>query len=373
MADVRDRPLLRGLLAVCQTAGILLTWPLWQVRSGTAAPPNLPIWDALDGFQIPLGGALIATLVVAMFWPRVGAISHGLVLALAICLDQLRIQPQFISLAILLAGTVPRRGPLLLARSHLIALWLWAGLHKLLSAEYYRTTGPDLVQGLLPGMTDQQALILGIATAAGELLLGLAAIFPQTRRKVPHFACALHGVVLLTIVCRGWNTAVWPWNLALMVAGYGFIADWTEPIWSWDTTGNPTVESASVRRSAAISSPWQRRLWQSAALVLLAYPALFYVNLCDGYLAWCVYSSNVPEAVIYDSWSPEGERLFDRAYEPLNVPFSPAVRLCEEYFRRVGAIDDRLEIDDPRPYSLWQGRGKRTFVFAEEGPVEIQH
>ena len=361
-ADVRDRPLLRLLIAACQGAGILLTWPLWQVRTGATAPPNLPLFDSalLDQLQVPCGEALLLTLVVAMIWPRIGAVAHGALLAAAIGIDQLRIQPEFISLAILLVGTLPRRGPLLLARCHLVALWFWAGLHKLLSPEYWQSTGPDLMLWLLPAATDRQAMILGIGTAVFELSLGLAAMFPATRRAVPLVAAHLHGFVLLALVARGWNSAVWPWNLALAVAGFGYFQGWTEPLWRWDSAAEPPIEAGAAQRAAiTATSPLDRWLWQSAAVAVLAYPALFYLNLCDGYLAWCVYSGNVPEAVIYDSDAPDGERLFDRAYEPLNVPFSPATRLFEQYFRRVGRSDDLLEIDDPRPLSRWRNQGRR--------------
>jgi hypothetical protein len=375
LADVRDRPLVRLLVTACQATGLLLTWPLWQVRSGATTPPNLPLFDAalLDRLQVPFGESLLLTLVVALIWPRIGSVAHVALLVAALGFDQLRIQPEFVSLAILLLGTLPRRGPLLLARGHLIALWFWAGLHKLLSPEYLQTTGPDLVHGLLSGATDRQAMILGIGTALVELSLGLAAVFPATRRGVPLLAAHLHGIVLLTLVARGWNTAVWPWNLALVVAGYGFFHGWTGPLWTWESAAGPPIESASAR-SAAIpsSSPIFRWLWQSAAVAVVAYPALFYLNLCDGYLAWCVYSSNVPDAVIYDSDSPEGERLFDRAYEPLNVPFSPATRLFEQYLRRVGRMGDRLEIDDPRPLSRWGGFGQRRLRFTSDGPVQVQ-
>src|SRR4029453_2749549 len=153
--------------------------------------------------------------VMAVLWPRVGLYCHAALLGAAILFDQLRIQPEFISLAILLAGTVARRVPLLLVRAHLISLWFWAGLHKLLSPEYLQATGPDLVQGLLPATNTQLAVLLGVGAALAEISLGLAAIFPATRRAVPSAAAVLHAVVLLTLIARGWNTAVWPWNLAL--------------------------------------------------------------------------------------------------------------------------------------------------------------
>ena len=322
----------------------MLTWPLWQPRSAGDSPSNLPISDWLLGsLQVPLGETLLLSLAIALIWPRTGTVAHGVLLALAMALDQLRIQPEFVSLAILLAGTLPGRGPLLLARSHLISLWLWAGLHKLASSGYLLETGPQMAQGLFAGLSEGQAIAIGTAMALAELTLGVISVHPLSRRSTPVMAAILHGGILLALVHRGWNTAVWPWNLALAAAGYAFFAHWTDPLWS---------------RPPLPPRTWH--LWQAAAAMMLAYPALFYLNLCDGYLAWCVYASNTPEAVVYDRRTPDGERLFLRAYRPLNVPFSPAVRLYEQHFRRTAQPGDVLEITDPRPLSRWQGKHKRT-------------
>jgi hypothetical protein len=335
----------RWSFAVCQAASIVLTWPLWQARSGSSSPPNLPIADVLDHVQFSTGELLLVSLAVVVFWPRIGAIVHGSLLVVAIALDQLRIQPEFVSLAILIAGTVPRPGPLLLARSHLISLWLFAGLHKLLSSGYLWETGPDLARGVLANLNDQQAFLMAIGMALAELTLGLIAIHPLSRKCVPALAAILHGGILLSLVVQGWNTAVWPWNLALAAAGYGLFAGWNGPLW-------PRADAADATGIG----------WKIASAAILAYPVLFYANACDGYLAWCVYSANVPDAVIYDEQSPDGERLFDRAYEPFNAPFSPSVRLFEQYFRRMAQPGDWMEIDDPRPLSRWLGKQHREVV-----------
>lgn len=343
--DVDDddpRRILRWFLVLCQATSILLTWPLWQARSGVASPPNLPVAELLNFVQFNLGELLLVSLAVVLLWPRVGVIVHASFLTVAILLDQLRIQPEFVSLAILIAGTAGRRGPLLLARSHLISLWLFAGLHKLLSSGYLWETGPGLARGMFANLNDQQAFLLSIAMALAEVTLGVVAIFPLSRRSVPLMAAIVHGGILLSLVLQRWNTAVWPWNLALAASGLGFFAGWEGHLW-------PRAKSPDA---SALG-------WKIASAALLAYPLLFYVNLCDGYLAWCVYSANVPDAVIYDEATPDGERLFDRAYEPLNVPFTPSVRLFEQYFRRTAKPGNRLEIDDPRPLSKLLDRGTR--------------
>jgi hypothetical protein len=342
-SDAADpRQFLRWFLVACQAASIALTWPLWQARSGASSPPNLPIADVLDRVQVNTGELLLVSLFIVLFWPRFGAVIHGGLLALAIALDQMRIQPEFVSLAILIAGTIPRPGPLLLARSHLISLWFFAGLHKLLSSGYLWETGPDLARGMLANLSDRQAFLMSLAMALAEFTLGIIAIFPASRKSVPAMAAILHGGILLSLVVQQWNTAVWPWNLALAVAGFGYFAGWDGPLW-------PRAKTA----------PASGRGWIVASACVLFYPVLYYANACDGYLAWCVYSANLPDAVIYDEQSPDGERLFDRAYEPFNAPFSPAVRLHEQYFRRTAKPGDVLEIDDPRPLSRWLGSEHR--------------
>lgn len=372
---VDNRALFRGLVAACQAMSVILTWPLWQVRSADATLPNLPIFESalIDRLQVPFGEVLLVTLAAAIVWPRMGTTMHCLMLATAISFDQMRIQPEFISLAILLLGTVPRAHPLLLARCHLISLWFWAGLHKLLSPEYVLTTGPDLVLGVLPGVTSSQAIALGIGTAAFEMCLGLAAVFPRTRRVVPKAGAALHGMVLLTLFARGWNSAVWPWNLALGAAGFAFFGNWHEPLWPAYGNVDSPIDSAADRQPViSRRDPVRQFAWQAIVILWMAYPALFYLNLCDGYLAWCVYSSNVPDAVFYENESADGERLFDSAYRALNVPFSPATRLFEQHFRRTGQGGQRLEIDDPRPLSRWLGQSKRTMQFSVS-TREVKH
>ena len=346
---------MRALVAACQAASIVLTWPLWQSRRASSGLPNLPIFDAaiFEHLAIPMGELLLASLAAAMIWPRIGAAAHVALLLAAIALDQQRIQPEFISLAILLAGTMPQKGPQLVARCHLISLWLFAGIHKLLSSAYLLETGPDLAHGLLANINDRQAFMVGLAMAVAELTLGIISIHPLSRRWTPLMAAGLHGGILLALVLRGWNTAVWPWNLALAIAGYVWFSDWPDPLW---------LPSRTAGQSPA-------RGWQVAAGLVLCYPVLFYANLCDGYLAWCVYSANVPEAVVFDAQSPEGERLFYRAYRPLNVPFSPAVRLYESHFQRTAQPGDVLEIDDPRPISRWRGRQRLRFVMPRTAPI----
>lgn len=371
-----DRWLLRLMIIVCQGATIVVTWHLWEARTGPGQPPNLPVIEAaaIDRLQFDCGWPLLATLALAAVWPRGGVFAHCALLAVSIGLDQMRIQPEFVSLAILLAGTLPREGLPLLARCHLISLWAFAGIHKLLSPEYIFTTGPYLARSVLGEIPDNPAIVLGILIACLEVATGLSAIFSSTRRATPWLALALHGGIFLSLLLQQWNSAVWPWNIALAAAGFEMFWRQRGPLLGLDAPGS----RSGVAPDAAQRPTRSVRAWAipAAAMVMLFYPALYYVDRCDAYIAWCVYSSNVPDATIYQGGGSDarptenelalgGQRLFDKAYDALNVPFPPAPRMYLQYFRAVAQPGDRLVIEDSRVWSRWRGHGKRTFVMSD--------
>jgi hypothetical protein len=384
-ADVRDRWRLRLVLAACQAAAIGLTWNLWQARSGTETPPNLPLieWLSPGRPQFGCGWLLLASLALVVLAPRIGVWLHAASLVLAIALDQFRIQREFVSVAILLTGTVARRGPLTVARCHLISLWAFAGLHKLLSPEYWTDTGPYLAGMLLPRLAGQAAVAAGLAIAAAELLTGLLAVFPLTRRVVPWLAAALHAGILLSLLASQWNTAVWPWNVALIAAACGYFRGWDGPLFGRQTA--PPAEPVPTTTSArplTQASPVVHWAWQIAAVAALLHPALYYVNACDAYLAWCDYSSNTPEGTYFTAADLAGEQvptdwqllvggdemLFSQ-YESLNVPFPPSPRVYRQFLLRAGQPGDAIVVADRRPWSRWLGRSKLLLVHEPGGTV----
>jgi len=373
---------LRVLLALMQALAIGLTWHLWQVRTAAGDAPNLPLIESgwIQHMQFGFGWPLLLSLVLAVAWPKVGIAAHCGLLVLAIGLDQLRIQPEFVSVAILLVGTLPGEGPRRLARWHLIALWFWAGLHKLFSTGYLFDAGPRMWTDTIGGLSREAAVGLSLATAVFELGLGIAAIVPRARRCVPWLAAVLHLGVLFSLIVQQWNPAVWPWNVAVIAAAIGLFGREQE-------TGGKGRETGATR-------PWAAWSWNVAAAVALLHPGLYYMGLADAYLSWCVYSSNTPDATLYsagadpridaaiqagESLDPAtlddalaeatGEELPFKHYGSLNVPFSPAPRLYTQYFRRVGQPGELLVIDDPRPLSAWRHRGRIVLVTSPERKV----
>ena len=105
--------MLRIAAVYAQAATIVITWPVWQVRhySATANFPETPNLPAFPLPQIDMGWLLLCSLVVVLFYPRRGVILHGALLLVAILLDQMRMQPECISLWVLMLGSLDSAGP----------------------------------------------------------------------------------------------------------------------------------------------------------------------------------------------------------------------------------------------------------------------
>jgi len=330
----------RAVVVLAQATTIFITWSLWQVRD---SPPLLP---AAPIPQFDVGPWLIASLALVLVVPRWGIILHLLLLAVAMLLDQTRMQPEVISLALLMLGTLHPPAPQLIARLHLVALWFFAGFHKLVSPDYYTGTVPRFMSRFV-GEADPWPVICNLlrgGVASFELSLAVLAIVSRTRRLCAVLACLLHvGILLQLIVRQQWNPAVWPWNFALALAGFALIWPWQESaIQGW--------------RGAT----WPTRL---AVLFILFSPIGYYFGCLDAYLAHCVYSNNTPRAVIVTS---DGQHQPIYFLPTLNVPFPPTHRLFEAYFAQVGRPGDRLSISDPRWWAKLNGFARREITHNDE-------
>ena len=157
---------------LCQGATLLITWTLWDVRAGSSVP-NLPVFDWLP--QLPFGILLIVSLLFVLVDPKRGLFIHLMILAIASLLDQMRLQPQFLANWMLMLACVYPEG-LRIVRWFLATLWLWAGLHKLLSPMWFGMQSWTLVERTgLDGQT--YYLIFAIFVVVGEIVVGLTARF----------------------------------------------------------------------------------------------------------------------------------------------------------------------------------------------------
>lgn len=317
----RRTELVFRLVVISQAATVLLTWQLWNDRS---TPPVLPAVDWLPAFS--MGVPLLASLAGAAYRPKPGTFLHVIVLAYAVILDQTRLQPEVVSLALLMTAiAVPALR--VLGRAHLVTLWIWAGVHKLLSPGFADGAAVFLAGGL--GIPPLLVQWLG---PLAEIALGVLAIGRRTRRAAVVLAFVVHGSILVSLVAQRWNVAVWPWNLALPFVAALVLAE------------NQTVRDSGHRRQGIVVLI-TAVLW----MVFSIYPAAFYLGRSDAYLAHNLYTDNVQSAVI----CPEGEPAdctnpFQTTWDELNVPLPPEVRLFRAWFEQTCQPGDVLVVSPIR-------------------------
>jgi hypothetical protein len=319
-----------------QAATIVVTWHLWQVRD---FPPLLPVGPLP---QFSLGWPLLASLAVVLFWPGWGVALHVAIFVVSVLMDQTRLQPEVVSGCFLMLATLPAPAAKLLGRMHLVSLWFFSGFHKLLSPGYFELVRDWMYPGLFPNWPKSGVTAFAVTIASVELLLGLLALFPRTRRLVGVLAVPFHlGVVASLIKLDWWNTAVWPWNIALAGAGLGLIYPWRESL---------RADFAAVRPMVRV-----------AAILLLLSPLGYYIGVLDAYLAHCLYSSNIPRA----TW--QGRDVVGDSFATLNVPLPPTHRTFEAYFHALAKPGETMEIHDPRWCARFFGYAERRI---EQPPAD---
>lgn len=335
----RDRLLaFRWFVLSCQAATVLITWPLWQVR---ASPPMLP---ALPLPAVDLGVALLLSLALVLLFPLPGLLLHTLVLLYAAAIDQTRVQPEVVSLAFLLWGTLPNPTAKTFARAHLVSLWFFAGLNKLLSPDFLHGTAQWILAAFVahppPWLRDH----VGYAIAMTEMTIGALAFVPRTRKLAGLAAFGLHVGILLDLLPTGhdWNSSVWPWNAGLAFAGLALIAPWKE---------SPL---ASLRACRLAVRP--------VLVLLVLMPLGFYVGITDAYLAHNLYSSNTASATVSCPLRCRPDQQTSSTWASLNVPLPPEHRLFKQYFDRTCRPGDRLTVRDSRWWFRRRGLAEQRFT-----------
>ncbi|HEY4376315.1 MAG TPA: hypothetical protein VGM93_04120, partial [Acidimicrobiales bacterium] len=280
---------------------------------------TLPLSSLLP--HVNVAWALLASLVVVVAWPRVGLPLHVATLAFAIAIDQVRIQPEWISLAVLLVATGPWRWSRTLGWAHLASMWFWSGLNKALSSGFTRSI-PVLVAHNIGWRGAAGFLAFGIP--AMEIGLGLLAAWTRTRWWAGVGGALLHGTTIFVLhMGFGW-TILW-WNVGLAFAAIVLLTDRRpDPTLSW------TGPIRGVRDAAIVA--------------LFLYPAGSYLGVVDPYLAHHVYTQSTPRGIVCTKQFGCSSNPIDLTGAALKAPIPPAPRLLEEWFRRVCHRGDTLEV-----------------------------
>lgn len=337
-----------SIVVLGAAATVILSWPLWQSR---VDPPLLPLVSLP---AVGTGFLLLAALTLAVARPAAGAAAYGAALAYAIATDWTRLQPAMVSFGLLMTVALPGPAGLAIARAHLVSLWLYAGLHKLVSPEFMAYRGDvSMLRGLFAQPPAWLGAIYPEMVVVAEVGLAAAAILPATRRVAAVWALLLHAAILLSLSPSGrnWNPSVWAWNVVLGLAGFFLIAPWKK----------------RVREYVGAQPVWAR----GAMLFLIVVPALSQIGVGDPYLAHHLYSRSTPISYVCrsDSVPPprpglgegfasnDGQYCRFIDYFPwLGVPEPGAHAFVRRYFAETCVAGDRLLIRERRWVFLARGR-----------------
>ena len=333
------RPSLAAHLVVVTCAVALMmsyrwTWKLWLHRSDGV--PNLSAVNALGTFS--LAPLLIITCALMIAVPRVGTVVHALLLVMAILGDQVRMQPEFLSLSLL--ALTAAWGSQQLSRAHLGTLWFWAGCNKALSLGW-ASGGAGFIAGSLHQSSHRVAVAWCVPVL--EIAVGLSTLTRRLRMVSGVGGAALHVGIFATLspYFASFNSAVWPWNVAFAVAAP--LVFLTGPFTNSQTLARPL-----------------RHRWGTALVVgvLVVSPVGFYLGVSDAYLSHNLYSSNTAvaqrcRADVCSPFQPDG-------FVDLNVPVPPELRLFRSWFRSTCTPGETFTLVRPANRAVGARRSTET-------------
>lgn len=202
---------------------MLISWSLWGDERSF---PRLPIFD------IPIGSSVVLVFlfmgVAGMLFNSENRIFKALTISsliLLVFLDINRLQVWvYLWVAILMITSYSRKLlpddiKIQTLQMLLIALYCWAGLHKL--NPYFIE---DQIGWILEPLISTQNVspAIGIIAAISELSIGVLLFFTKTR-KIGFLILLCFHLSLLTLlgpIAKDWNSVVWPWNLGMIGIAY---------------------------------------------------------------------------------------------------------------------------------------------------------
>ena len=327
----RVQVILLWITVACCFATLLTTWPLWQQRTfDMSTPPNVPLLDVFK--YIPVGWILVASLIVVLVKPRIGFWIFTVTYGIAVLGDLTRLQPQMFGLIVLLAACVWPAGRKF-ALWFLVAMWLWAGVHKLVSPYWL---GPAAFS-ILDQMGIESARDIHIAfawlVALAEISLGILALLRW--RWAALLCVAVHAGIVGMLLRMDWNFAVLYWNVAIALVGAWLL--WIE---AYDAKAFRSTAGNSFVSSLIPGGVWQRVI----AAILLVSPAGFYFGVTPHCLSHALYSDNLPKSQITSADQTTSIITWDSLHAP-----APSERwYFQRYFQQVSKVGDKMHILDSR-------------------------
>ncbi len=361
-------------------AGLTLfaaTWKLWTPQTEFPQMPLLGWAGSLPLFVDWLAfGVLLGALILATWNPdsRRNWLMFAVSLSVLILLDQHRLQPWAWQLLLFsICWTLADVGqvfnlPYMLLT---ISIYFWSSVSKF-DAGFFASHGQTLVEALFQSVRINAAgwpanvkWWLAFALPLGELLVTIGLCWPRTRRMALIAATALHVGLILALgpLGLGHRPGVLLWNIAFVGHDwllFGRRASGVSKVTRSVSEGERSADIDS-RPNALERSP-SLTLRVTFILIACVWPITERWGLCDHWLAWSVYSTQIERVGVTLTEEgaqrlPEsarrlvvdGELWLDRwSLNALDVPIYPQLRfqfgVIEGLRRRCGA-DNVVEVN----------------------------
>jgi hypothetical protein len=367
---------LRAVIAAGLMAGLLLSPKLWV---STRFYPLTPVMRFLKPLPYPFDYAVYILLLAMLAVTAVAALRFSsprwwvaapLLLLAALCAqDQSRLQPWCYQYAfMLIALAVPSADTSLNAcRLIVAAIYFWSGAQKL--NPYFAPGTFTWLAHPLAAHFPALAIKAGYAAPFVEMACAIGLLTRRFRTPAIALLIAMHACILLAIgpLGHGFNTVVWPWNIAMIV----FLL--------------LLFRHSEVRAREIL---WGHARFHRLVLVLFGLaPALSFFNLWDSYLSAALYSGNKNQGAIYMTEAvadhlPEDvdgdvseeadgrDKLLvnDWSFDELNAPAYPEIRIYKSVARKLCEFagrpsDVRLEVQGKAV--LANGGGRASFICSD--------
>ncbi len=325
--DDRTSYLLLVVCVVSQLVTVAITWPVWQAR---VSPVNLP-WIATTP-QLSMGVPMVVSLLLVLVAPqKIAMVLHLGVLLAAIAMDQFRCQPQVISIAALMAACV-FKSVRQLCVWYLISIWLWTGIHKVLSPDWFGYSSVDLLKRLRWVNPYVYHVHFAVLVAASEIGIGVLAVLRPPIAAL--FCLALHLGIAIFLFVVNWNYSVLPWNLCTAVVGCWLL---------WNASTSTSGLGLGPKLLHRPNSKWQL----ITLVMMMILPAGIYFGLVRHCFAHVLYSDHLPIAAI--TRGPDEVEPLD-GWDDFAVPFPHEKAAYVAYLKASGKPGQKLHVLDPRKF-----------------------
>lgn len=341
--------IIRKTISLSFFLGILLSFKLWH---SDRLFPLIPAVDFLPNFSPTINYIILGSFLISLVLIFFSENKKWIVLSLSILLilllqDQMRWQPWVYTYILILIpflfkneeNTATKKINYL--QIIFIGIYVWGGIHKLnpnFTELIFRSVLVDLFNINNQSISDS-FLQIGYSIPIIEILIGIALIFPQSRKIGVQIAIVSHLFIMLYIYSFGAlsNSVVYPWNVAMILCVYMLF---------YNTKNNIVIWRESNLK--------YRILNYSILFVIGVLPILNFANSWDTYFSFSMYSAKPKNYYILikddeqtkldTSVYQEYYKTIDGmsrgkiinmtlwSYKELNVPMNPEKRI----FKKVG-------------------------------------